>query len=115
MPISQINSGLITQPGFATQNREVRARQQSPADSEQLIERDTNPGSRDSAVEIIQATDDIERILSASQTAESVFRNSDLFTRLPTSAREALDSYLTTQQASLNNQRGDGSDVRISH
>lgn len=113
MPISQINSGFASLPALSTQNRDVRLRQSSPDISEQLTERESQSTSNNNSVEIIQPTDEIERILSASNTAESVLRPSETFDNLPTSAREALQSYLANQQAALSASSSDGSELIV--
>ena len=114
MPISQINSGFASLPALSPQSREARVRQPTPELSEQFAERESRSTALESnSVDFIQPTDEIERILAASNTAETILRPGDNFDGLPSSAREALQSYLTNQQAGLNALSNDGSELIV--
>jgi len=85
LPLSSGDTRLRTQSSqLAPQVGEQRTQQQK---------------SRHPQAEIIQAGGDIKRLNTQTTASESIFRPIPSFDDLPTSLRNALQTYLTTEQA----------------
>jgi hypothetical protein len=93
LPINTIANNLGNLPVLARDNR---LRLQSPEIEERSADR--QPNRRDQA-EIIQPSDDVQRVVRSASTGEPVFRPIPSFDDLPNNLRDALQTYIATAQS----------------
>ena len=97
MSISHLGNSFNSLP---LSSGDARLRTQSLQPSSQVDEqRAQQQKSRQPQAEIIQANSDVQRLYTQTTASESIFRPIPSFDDLPTSLRNALQSYLTTEQA----------------
>jgi hypothetical protein len=79
---------------------EARLRTQSSQFSPQVNEQQTQQqNSRRPQADIVQTNEGIQRLSTQAKISESIFRPIPSFDELPTSLRNALQTYLTTEQS----------------
>lgn len=93
MPINSLgNNSFNTLPAIARDNR-----LRSPSvDIDDRSDRQPNRGNQP---ELILPTDDVQRVTRAESSSEPRFRPIPAFDELPGNLREALQSYISTAQA----------------
>lgn len=92
MPINNIGNSVTSLP---VASRDNRLRLQSLDIEEQNSNGQNN---RRAQADLVQASDDVQRVTRSSATAEPAFRPVPSFDELPTNLRDALQSYLATAQ-----------------
>ena len=97
MSISHLGNSFNSLPLPSGESRlRTQSSQFSPQVDEQRTQQQKN---RQPQAEIIQAGGDIQRLNTQTTASESIFRPIPAFDDLPTSLRNALQAYLTTEQA----------------
>ena len=95
MAILGAASSLTSLPTPVSGGRDARVRQASVDIQEQNTERER---SRAGAAQIIQTSDEQERVTRVERNNEPTFRAIPSFDDLPAGRQQALQSYLTTAQ-----------------